>query len=549
MNAFNLQLPPLSVIGLMSAVMLTAVSVSADPLAEDMESSFAVGSSAVLLAQESFDDLFEANDEPEPTAQDIPDTAVEDTAAEAGSFDDLFETNDEPEATAQDDAEAAVEESTSEIDSFDGLFDEPAASSAEAAQASKPASLGYPISFGGFVQNELAYSYAGDEARYSKFLTRSKAQIKGRFSPRVSWQIGGHFQYNPVFEFENFYPNRVERDQKLDGWVDETFIDIDAGKWELRLGRQHIIWGEIVGLFVADVISALDLRQFILPDFDLIRIPQWAMRAEYFSGDFYGDIVYIPYMTKDDIGVFGSEFFPFPVTLPAGIETRFLDDKDPNDPLDDFGFGVRGSYLKNGWDVSLFYYTSPDKTAAFERELLLARAVPTVLFKPIHERIHQIGNTVSKEVGPFVVKAEGIQTMDRLMSVERLDHPTGLVETDELRYVIGADWAGFDGYNVNLQFFQTWFQDHDRDMFVDEVESGLSVLIRTTSWHAKVTPEILWIRSLNRDEWSLQAKVGWDFARNWRGTLGADIFGGPETGFFGRYAETDRVYYELRYSF
>lgn len=519
MNLSNRCRLSLSAIALVSATALTAGSASADPLAKDlakdMEASFAVGSSALLLAQESFDDLFETGDEPE-AAQDAPDTAEDDT--------------------------------TSEVESFDDLFDEPASSAAQTSQASTPASPDYPIRFGGFVQNELAYSYAGDEARYSKFLTRSKAEINGRFSPRVSWQIGGHLQYNPVFEFENFYPNRVERDQELDGWIDETFIDVDAGKWELRLGRQHIVWGQMVGLFFADVISPLDLRQFILPDFDLIRIPQWALRAEYYSGDFHGDIVYIPYMTKDDLGVFGSEFFPFPVTLPAGIETRFLDDKDPNDPVDDFGFGVRGSYLKNGWDLSLFYYTSPDKTAAFEREIL-ARAVPTVLFKPIHERIHQVGSTVTKEVGPFVVKTEAIQTMDRLMTVTRLDHPTGLVETDELRYVIGADWAGFDGYNVNLQVFQTWFQDHDRDMFVDEVESGLSVMITTTSWHPDVTPEILWIRSLNRDDWSLQAKVAWDFARNWRGTLGADIFGGPDTGFFGRYAENDRVYYEFRFSF
>jgi hypothetical protein len=31
--------------------------------------------------------------------------------------------------------------------------------------------------------------------------------------------------------------------------------------------------------------------------------------------------------------------------------------------------------------------------------------------------------------------------------------------------------------------------------------------------------------------------------------VGADIFGGPLTGFFGRFDNNDRVYTELRYSF
>lgn len=488
----------------------------------------AVVDGSLLVAQASFDDLFETTDD------DTQDEGIDadENATVAGSEDDA----------------ASATESTA-VQSFDDLFDDTAGGTTAAAATA--ATTGSAFHFNGFVQNELGYTYAGDDPHFQKFLTRTKLFLGGRLSPRVRWQIGGHFQYNPVFDFETFYPNRVARDQEVDGWIDETFLDIDADNWEFRIGRQHIIWGEMVGLFFADVVSPLDLRQFILPDFDLIRIPQWAVRAEYYKGDFHGELIYIPYMTTDDIGKFGAEYFPVPVAalLPPGVQTRFLDDKDPNDPGEDFGFGTRASYLKNGWDMSLFYYTSPDKTVAFERELLALRSGPTVLFRPVHERIHQVGTTVSKEVGAFVVKAEGIQTFDRLLAVTRPTDPRGLVETDELRYVIGADWAGAGGYNANFQFFQTWFQDHDRDMLFDKVETGFSFLVRTTSWHPKVTPEILWIRSLNRNEWLLQAKVSWDFARNWRGTLGADIFEGKPTGLFGQFDETDRVYYELRFSF
>jgi len=486
-------------------------------------------------AQESMDDLFGAAEEPaeaEPAAE---------AAAEAENLDELFEPTEDAAAEAGTSGEGAAG-----AESLDDLFE--AAPDAVAGSAAEPAAEKAPaVRVSGFFQNEFAYT-TPDEAHFSKFRNILKLRLNGNLSPRVKWQLGGHVEYDPVFEFETFYSDRVEDDEKLFGYVDESYLDIDADNWEIRLGRQHIIWGEMVGLFFADVISALDLREFVLPDFDMIRIPQWAARAEYFSGDFHGEFVYIPVMTVDNIGVFGADYYPYPVELPPGVQGIFLEDKAPRSNWDDFGAGARASYLKDGWDVSAFYYTSPDKTAALDRRISLA-PVPTVIFKPIHQRIHQFGSTLAKDFGSFVLKAEAIQTLDRLVSVTRLADLDGLVETDELRYVVGADWATEAGHNINFQFFQTWFQDHDSDMLYKELETGLSLLLTTSSWHPDVTPEILYIRSLDRNEWNVQAKMSWEFTQNWRAVLGGDVFGGPRTGLLGQFDQTDRVYTELRFSF
>lgn len=489
-----------------------------------------------LLAQASLDDLFESDEPsatPTPAAPAAADTESGDVDA-AGSVEDLFDAPEEPTAPA-----AAAGDSTPAAEA-DALFGTP--EGAASAPEPRPA-----VRFSGFYQNEFAYTVPG-EGHFSKFRNIFKLRLNGAFNQRVKWQIGGHFEYDPVYEFGNFYSDRVEDDEKIFGYVDETYLDIDAGNWEFRLGRQHIIWGEMVGLFFADVISAVDLREFVLPDFDLIRIPQWAARAEYFNGDFHGELVYIPVMTVDNLGVYGADYYPFPIRLPPGVRGIFLEDKAPRNDWDDLGAGVRASYLKNGWDLALFYYTSPDKTAALSR-WIDPGPEPAVVFKPIHRRIHQIGSTLAKDFGSFVLKAEAIETFGRLMSVERLADANGLVETDELRYVVGVDWAGETGHNVNVQFFQTWFQDHDRDMLFKELETGMSILLTTSSWHPDITPEVLWVRSLDRNEWMLQAKISWDFAADWRATLGTDVFGGPPTGLFGQFEDTDRVYTELRFSF
>src|SRR5690606_8624603 len=139
-----------------------------------------------------------------------------------------------------------------------------------------------------------------------------------------------------------------------------------AGDWEFRLGKQNIVWGEMVGLFFADVVSAKDLRSFVLPEFDLIRIPQWAARAEWFGEDSHLELVWLPAPEVDRIGEPGAEFFPWPPQYP-GYGYDILGDERPSRRLSNSGFGARVSTLVGGWDLTGFVYRAPDTQPAFSR--------------------------------------------------------------------------------------------------------------------------------------------------------------------------------------
>ncbi len=513
------------------------------------------------LRAQSMEDLFDLEDEvlseetpAAATEASVPDTvdAVEEhfgveeetVPATPESAEELFgvdEAPGSPDARTVEETTPATPASEPDVDTgVEDLF-EPEARTAEA----PPPTRGFEW-LSGFWQNELAYTVPQKD-HFSKWKNHLRLVAKGALSANVKWQVSGHLIYDPIYEIDNFYGDAVEDEQKFDGWFHETFLDISLGDWEIRLGRQNIVWGEAVGLFFADVVSALDLREFVLPDFDLIRIPQWALRAEYYRGDFHGEIVFIPQMTTDEIGVPGAEFYPFQVDAPAGFGVRFVDANEPGDPGEDFGFGTRLSYLVDGWDLAAFYYTSPDKSPAFQRTLS-GGATPTITYRPLHERIHQLGGTLAKGFGSTVLKSEIVFTADRLVSVARFDELDGLEETDEVRFLVGLDYV-WERHNFNAQFFQTRFLQHERSMFSDDVENGFSLLWRSEAWHPDLESELLWIRSLNRDEWLLEAKLTWHISGNWRGVIGADIFDGSRRSFLGRFKDTDRIYYELRYSF
>ena len=159
---------------------------------------------------------------------------------------------------------------------------------------------------------EIAHTYA-DPEHFSKAKLRTELSRTGQFNEYLKWKISGRFDYDAAYDLSNFYPSAVRQDQRYDFFLRENYLDISAGNFDFRLGRQHVIWGEMVGLFFADVVSAKDMREFILPAFDILRIPQWAMRAEYSKNDIHAEVLWIPVPTLDEIGKPGADFYPGPL--------------------------------------------------------------------------------------------------------------------------------------------------------------------------------------------------------------------------------------------
>lgn len=393
----------------------------------------------------------------------------------------------------------------------------------------------------GYLQAEAARAYR-DPEHWSKARLRLDLNRQGQFGDNVKWKIGGRVDYDAAYDRSNFYPAPVRNDQRYGFALRENYLDIGAGDWDFRLGRQHIIWGEMVGLFFADVVSAKDTREFLLPEFDQLRTPQWAGLASYSKNNSHLDLVWIPVPTVDNIGKPGADFYPYP--LP--VQANYLGEQKPASQLKNSNYGLRLSHLKNGWDVSGFYYHSIDAAPTFYR--VSAPLAPTV-FQARHDKINQFGGTVSKDLGSMVFKGELVYTEGRKYNVQtRVAQPDGLVKQNTLDYAMGLDFTLGADTRLNLQAFQRVFFAHDADIIPAKHESGASIFVNSKLGH-NLEAQTLLVHSLNRRDWMLRPRVIWGFEKNWRLAVGADIFSGRQTGFFGRYDNNDRVYTEVRYSF
>jgi hypothetical protein len=395
----------------------------------------------------------------------------------------------------------------------------------------------------GFAAGTAAYTYA-DPTHWSRGVMRLQLSAEGKLGA-AKWKVGGRADYDPVIGSSSFYLDRVKDDQRTDLFWRETYLDFSAGDWEFRLGAQNIVWGEVVGLFFADVVSARDLREYLLPGFDIIRLPQWAARAEYFFGDSKLELLWIPVPTFDNIGKPGSDFYPAPLPSPTpqAVADQFRDPTKPDRDLSNSNYGVRFGTLAGGWDLAAFYYRAFATSPTFYRNA-------AGIFEPQYDRIWQVGGTMSKDLGSFVLRAEAVYADGSHFAARDPAAPRGVVQRDTLDWIVSAEmpFESIDG-RVNVQVFQRQYFNGGRDaVALDTGSFGASLLVS-----AKVTPTIepslQWIQGFGGAGAMIRPRLNWYAARNLAVSVGADIFTGDADGLFGRYDNRDRGYLEVRYDF
>lgn len=405
------------------------------------------------------------------------------------------------------------------------------------------------LKWGGFLDATLAYTY-GKPSHWSRAVARAQLQAEGRLGGGVRWKAGARVDADPVYFASDFYLPQVKEDERLDAFWREIYLDFPLAGWELRVGAQNIVWGEVVGLFFADVVSARDLRDFLLPGFDVIRIPQWAARAEYFAGDAHLELVWIPVPAFDDIGKPGSDFYPVPLPSPTPPEAAalFLGPEHPARTLGNGNYGLRFNTLTAGWDWSLFYYRSFSAHPTFYRLAPAAPGLPA-RFQPRHDRIWQLGGTVSKDLGAFVLRAEAVYTHGQRFSVADPTIPDGVVEQESLDVIAGADFSLGKDTQLNVQAFQRTFLDGGGGNHTLKTDGFGASLRLTTQLGNRLEPQLLWIQSFKDAGGLIRPRLNWRLEKNTTLGVGLDIFTGPADGFFGRYGNRDRIYTELRHDF
>lgn len=322
----------------------------------------------------------------------------------------------------------------------------------------------------------------------------------------------------------------------------EIYLDAEWGGAYWRLGKQQIVWGQADGLRVLDVINPLELREFILPEFEDYRIPLWIANAEVsLNGSWTAQFLLIPDQSYDELANQKSEFeihssllIPVP---PVGVPVTVEKTNKPSRTIMDADAGVRLSAFVGRWDLSLNYlYHYQDQPVLYQ-----VRDGPGISITPTYERTHLLGGSFSNVFGDTTLRGELGYSSDRFFLASDPQDSDGIVQSGEFSYVLGLDYQGWRDWFVSAQVFQSIVSNESTGLVRDRTSTTGSLLVRRNFLNESFLAEILMLQSMDQDDGLVQLSLEYEWSTNFRFTFGADVFFGSSNGLFGQFKENERV--------
>lgn len=334
----------------------------------------------------------------------------------------------------------------------------------------------------------------------------------------------------------------------------EFYLEQSFGSDYLTLGKQQIVWGKADGLKVLDVVNPQSFRSFILDDFDDSRIPLWTVNYEWqASNDSTVQFLWIPDQTvhvlpeRDARYAFTSpRFVP---QAPPSVQVQLNGVEKPSKIIADSDFGLRWTAFLNGWDLTLNYLYHYDDLPVFYQHLSITPSGPVVTVDQKYERSHLLGGTFSNAFGNLTIRGElGYSTDKYFITTDSAD-TDGVARFEELSYVLGFDWFGFDESLISLQLFQSVVIDPDKKLTRPEVDTTLTFLAQKEFLNDTLKAEVLFIQNITDGDGLIRPKITYEWQDDLKTWFGLDIFHGDPQGLFGEFSANDRIAMGLELGF
>jgi hypothetical protein len=317
----------------------------------------------------------------------------------------------------------------------------------------------------------------------------------------------------------------------------ELYLEYLGDSFDLRIGKQQVIWGKSDGVFITDLVSPKDLSRFLVPDFVELRRAVTGVRANGYLGNHSLDLVWVPLFSPTILPAGDSIWavaMPFPVTpLPAVM---------PQLSLENGEFFAKYSYLGSSFDLSLMGGWFWNDTPAFTR----VSTGPLVIQGEYYQSA-AFGYGVASTVGPLVLRSEGAITLDKRYQGDFSVYPDGYTKEHGIQYLIGTDFSIL-GTTFGLQFIQDIILDHEDALMNEEFINTATIAMVRTFASETVRLEMLAYIGMAEPDALLKTQLVWKMTDALELSAGSWLFFG-DAGQFGQYDGNDSVFAGARVAF
>ena len=353
------------------------------------------------------------------------------------------------------------------------------------------------------------------------------------------------FKVNPMVYLYNA--------DSLDFRMREIYLDLYFKNFDIRIGKQQVVWGKADGVFITDVVSPLNLSEFLLPDFDEIRKGVIATKIDYYAGNSTFEAIWIPVFTATERPPPASIWYVQP-DFPVHPTWDFSREKiTPG--LENSEIFLKYTALTSAIDFELMgaYTWDDNPTLHVEKQFGLDTVTmqPGLLglnITPEHHRLTIGGGSFSTEIKAVVLRGEAAYYNGKYFLTEDPLQPDGNIQKDYLHYLVGLDF-NIGPVMLSSQFIQQTILNYDDNILNEKTENTMTLLARYDILRETLHLELFSYIGLTNEDALIRPKVTYDFDDSFSILLGSNIFVGDEQGRFGQYKDNSMVYIKLKYSF
>ncbi len=329
----------------------------------------------------------------------------------------------------------------------------------------------------------------------------------------------------------------------------EAYINMYFDNFDIRIGKQQIIYGKSEGIFITDVVSPKDLSEFILPEFDEVRIGVTSAKLSYYKGSGIFELTWVPVFTPNTLPDVSSIWMP---SVPAFSVAPDFDysDTDVEKKMENGEVFARYSAMGSKIDYEMVagYFFSDDPVMNVYKEIDSGTGQITgITVAPEHPRLFMAGGSMGLPVAGYVIRVEGAYYSGKMFQTQDPSEKNSLTEKDFLHYMAGIDYSLF-GTTLSAQFVQEAILDYNSEIEKDEFSSTITFLAKKDFLREKLWLEIFGYYGLNEEDALIRPKITYSFADGFDISAGANIFTG-DSGNFGQFDDNDMVYARIKYSF
>ena len=328
-------------------------------------------------------------------------------------------------------------------------------------------------------------------------------------------------------------------------WLREAYLQYAAESWDLRAGRQIIIWGKADGVQITDIISPMDYTEFLAQDYDDIRMPVDAFKLRYLKDQMDVELIWIPVFQS---AIFPEDDSPWSMAgdVPADAEISFDEPMIPDRKFGNSEIGGKVSLYLPGMDLAFSSLYTWDKEPVMNQTLEESGETDILTIRPEHHRLTFVGFEFSVPYGPFVFRGESAFLKGRHFEPQDPDY--GLFRKNMVNWLLGADWYPGGEWTLGAQFADFFILDYDENIRSKQHETLATFNISKNLLRNTLTLSTSGYIGISDLELFARSGVDYALTDGLHLEAGIDVFAGDK-GIFGQYEDNNEIWIKAKYSF